>query len=116
MKKLNFTRSQQLHDRAVKSIVGGVNSPARAFTSVGGDPLFIEKAGGCWIWDADGNRYIDYICSWGPMIAGHAHPEIIKAVTEAASRGTSFSASTEIELQLAEKIPQKREVWLFSIV
>ncbi len=104
MKKLNFTRSQQLHDRAVKSIVGGVNSPARAFTSVGGDPLFIEKAGGCWIWDADGNRYIDYICSWGPMIAGHAHPEIIRAVTEAASRGTSFGASTEIELQLAEKI------------
>ncbi len=104
MNELNLDKSRLLHERAIKSIVGGVNSPARAFKSVGGDPLFIEKADGAWIWDADGNRYIDYIGSWGPMILGHAHPEVIKAVTKAASKGISYGASTEIEIQLAEKI------------
>lgn len=104
MNELNLDKSRLLHERAIKSIVGGVNSPARAFKSVGGDPLFIEKADGAWIWDADGNRYIDYICSWGPMILGHTHPEVIKAVTKAASKGISYGASTEIEIQLAEKI------------
>ena len=101
---LNFDTSRLFHERAVKSIVGGVNSPARAFKSVGGDPLFIHKAKDCWIWDVDGNRYIDYIGSWGPMILGHAHPEVIAAVNAAASKGLSFGASTEIEIQLAEKI------------
>ena len=104
MNELNLDKSRLLHERAIKSIVGGVNSPARAFKSVGGDPLFIEKADGAWIWDADGNRYIDYIGSWGPMILGHTHPEVIEAVTKAASKGISYGASTEIEIQLAEKI------------
>ena len=101
---LNFNTSRLFHERAVKSIVGGVNSPARTFKSVGGDPLFIQKAKDCLIWDVDGNRYIDYIGSWGPMILGHAHPEVIAAVNAAASKGISFGASTEIEIQLAEKI------------
>jgi len=101
---INFNTSRLFHERAVKSIVGGVNSPARTFKSVGGDPLFIQKAKDCWIWDVDGNRYIDYIGSWGPMILGHAHPEVIAAVNAAASKGLSFGASTEIEIQLAEKI------------
>ena len=104
MMNLNFDKSRLFHERAVKSIVGGVNSPARAFKSVGGDPLFIHKAKDCWIWDVEGNRYIDYIGSWGPMILGHGHPEVIAAVNAAASKGLSFGASTEIEIQLAEKI------------
>ncbi|MFC1538637.1 glutamate-1-semialdehyde 2,1-aminomutase [Candidatus Latescibacterota bacterium] len=101
---MSFDKSGKLHKRAVLSIVGGVNSPARSFKSVGGNPLFIEKADGAWIWDADGNRYIDYIGSWGPMILGHTHPEVIDAVKNAASKGISYGASTEIEIQLAEKI------------
>jgi len=102
MRKFDVSRS--LHERASRSIVGGVNSPARAFLSVGGDPLFVDAAAGCRIRDADGNDYIDYICSWGPLIAGHAHPEVVSAVREAAARGTSFGVSTEIEIRLAEKI------------
>lgn len=104
MNKISFTKSGELHKRAVQYIVGGVNSPARAFKSVGGNPLFIEKAEGARIWDADGNRYIDYIGSWGPMILGHTHPEVIDAVRNAALKGISYGASTEIEIQLAEKI------------
>ncbi len=104
MKIYSFEKSRQLHERAIKSIVGGVNSPARSFKSVGGDPLFVQKAEDCWIWDVDGNRYMDYIGSWGPMIAGHAHPEVISAVHEAAFKGVSYGASTEIEIRLAEKI------------
>jgi len=104
MKYFSFDTSRLLHERAVKSIAGGVNSPARSFKSVGGDPLFIKKAKDCWIWDVDGNRYIDYIGSWGPMILGHAHPEVTTAVSEATSKGISFGVSTEIEIQLAEKI------------
>ncbi len=104
MNEFKFDKSRLLHERAVQSIVGGVNSPARAFKSVGGEPLFIEKAEGCIIWDVDGNHYINSIGSWMPMIAGHAHPEVIAAVTSAASKGISYGVSTEIELQLAEKI------------
>ena len=100
----HLTKSRALHKRASQSIVGGVNSPARAFLSVGGDPLFVERAEGCRIWDADGNEYIDYICSWGPLIAGHAHPHVVSAVHGAASSGTSFGVSTEAEILLAEKI------------
>jgi len=99
-----FEKSRTLHERASRSIVGGVNSPARAFLSVGGDPLFVESATGCRVRDADGNGYIDYICSWGPLIAGHAHPAVVEAVAETAARGTSFGVSTEIEIELAEKI------------
>lgn len=99
-----YNRSRELHNRASESIVGGVNSPARAFMAVGGDPLFLGGARGCRVWDADGNEYIDYICSWGPLIAGHAHPDVVAAIADSASRGTSFGVSTEIEIRLAEKI------------
>ncbi len=104
MNPITFNTSRTLHERACKSIAGGVNSPARAFKSVGGDPLFVTRAEGCALWDADGNRYIDYIGSWGPMIAGHAHPDIVTAVTEAAAQGMSFGVSTEREILIAEKI------------
>ncbi|MFC1693476.1 glutamate-1-semialdehyde 2,1-aminomutase [Candidatus Latescibacterota bacterium] len=104
MKTAHFGTSRSLHERASKSIVGGVNSPARAFLSVGGDPLFVERAEGCHIWDADANFYIDYIGSWGPLICGHTNPAVISAITGAVAKGTSFGVSTELEILLAEKI------------
>ncbi len=91
-------------DRARKLMPGGVNSPARAFGAVGGTPLFIESADGPYLHDIDGRRFIDYIGSWGPMILGHAHPEVIEAIVKAAHRGSSFGAPTEAESQLAEQI------------
>ncbi len=91
-------------ERAKKLIPGGVNSPARAFGGVGGSPLFIDHASGPWLHDIDGNQYLDYIGSWGPMILGHAHPEVIEAITLAAQRGTSYGAPTEGESELAERI------------
>ncbi len=96
--------SQQLFERAGKVIPGGVNSPVRAFAAVGGTPPFIASAEGAWLTDVDGKRYIDYVGSWGPMIAGHAHPEIIAAVTETATRGLSFGAPCALEVELAERI------------
>lgn len=102
MKKL--TNSQQLMERAQKSIPGGVNSPVRAFKSVGGTPPFIVKGKGPYVEDADGNKYIDYVGSWGPLILGHAYPEVIAAVAETISDGTSFGAPTEREIILAEMI------------
>lgn len=102
MKKL--TNSQQLMERAQQLIPGGVNSPVRAFKSVGGIPPFIVKGEGPYVIDADGNKYIDYVGSWGPLILGHAHPEVIAAVTETISDGTSFGAPTEREIILAEMI------------
>lgn len=90
--------------RASALMPGGVNSPARAFGAVGGTPLFIERAEGPYLYDIDGNRYIDYIGSWGPMILGHAHPEVINAITQAAAKGTSYGAPTEAESRLAEQI------------
>ena len=93
-----------LFARAQRSTPGGVNSPVRAFRSVGGTPRFITRADGPYFWDADDKRYIDYIGSWGPMIVGHAHPEVIKAVQEAATRGLSFGAPTEGEIEMAEEI------------
>jgi glutamate-1-semialdehyde 2,1-aminomutase len=98
------TRSQELQTRAEAVIPGGVNSPVRAFRSVGGEPLFIDRARGSRVWDADGNEYIDYIGSWGPMILGHAHPATVAAITEAAQKSTSFGASTAREVSFAEKI------------
>jgi glutamate-1-semialdehyde 2,1-aminomutase len=97
-------RSKQLFQRAKRVIPGGVNSPVRAFGSVGGVPRFIERGKGCRIWDADGNEYIDFVGSWGPLITGHANPAILKALRAAMSKGTSFGAPTEAEIQLAEKI------------
>lgn len=98
---LSTTRSQQLFETAQTLMPGGVNSPVRAFRSVGGTPLFIEKAKGAYIWDADGNRYIDYVGSWGPMIVGHAHPKVVARIQQLAERGTSYGAPTALENELA---------------
>lgn len=93
-------------EQAKKFIPGGVNSPVRAFNGVGGEPVFIDRALGAYVWDADGKSYIDYVGSWGPMILGHAHPEVLGAVIEVASKGLSFGAPTELETKLAQKICQ----------
>jgi len=98
------SKNDQLFARAQLSTPGGVNSPVRAFRSVGGTPRFITKAEGPYFWDADDRRYIDYIGSWGPAIVGHAHPDVVKAVQEAATRGLSFGAPTEAEIEMAELI------------
>jgi glutamate-1-semialdehyde 2,1-aminomutase len=96
--------SSRLFKRAKRVIPGGVNSPVRAFGSVGGVPRFIDRGKGCRVWDVDGNVYIDYVGSWGPLILGHAHPAVLKAVRSALARGTSFGAPTELEIELAEQI------------
>ena len=83
---------------------GGVNSPVRAMRAIGRDPIFIERAAGAEIIDVDGNTYVDYVCSWGPLIHGHAHPAVVAAVTEAAARGTTFGAPTAGEVELAELV------------
>ncbi len=97
-------RSSAAFERAKRVIPGGVNSPVRAFKGVGGSPVFVDEALGCRITDLDGNVYIDYVMSWGPLILGHAHPEVIEAVQRAAARGTSFGAPTEAESELAELV------------
>jgi len=99
-----MNRSEELFAQAVRHIPGGVNSPVRAFKAVGGTPLFIQRAKGAYLWDVDGQRYIDYVLSWGPMILGHSHPEILAAVVEAAVNGLSFGAPTEAEILLAEHL------------
>ena len=99
-----MNRNEQLFNRAKAIIPGGVNSPVRAFGSVGGVPRFIKKAEGAYVWDENGQRYIDYVGSWGPAIVGHAHPEVIEAVREAALGGLSFGAPTEAEIVVAEEI------------
>ena len=98
------SQNEILFSRAQRTTPGGVNSPVRAFRSVGGTPRFITRAEGPYFWDADGKRYIDYIGSWGPAIVGHAHPTVVKAVQEAAARGLSFGAPTEGEVEMAEEI------------
>lgn len=97
-------RSAELYRRACQVIPGGVNSPVRAFRAVGGDPPFLVKAEGAYLWDADGNRYLDYFGSWGPMILGHAHPLVVEAIQQAAARSASFGASTAAEADLAELV------------
>jgi glutamate-1-semialdehyde 2,1-aminomutase len=96
-----YKRSSELFNEAKKYIPGGVNSPVRAFTAVGGDPIFVKKAKGAYLYDEDGNRFVDYISSWGPMILGHAHQPVIDAVTEKAKEGTSFGIPTELETKIA---------------
>jgi glutamate-1-semialdehyde 2,1-aminomutase len=112
------SKNQDLFARAQLTTPGGVNSPVRAFRSVGGTPRFISRAEGPYFWDADGKRYIDYIGSWGPAIVGHAHPEVVKAVQDAAARGLSFGAPTEGEVLMAEEIcrlvPSVEQVRLVS--
>jgi len=102
--RVKTKRSSRLFEKAKGVIPGGVNSPVRAFGAVGGYPHFIQKASGAYVWDEDGNKFIDYVGSWGPMILGHAHPRVIRAVRRAAGSGTSFGAPTEIEVKLAELI------------
>jgi len=97
-------RSAQLFEKAKTYFPGGVNSPVRAFRSVGGTPIFIERGKGSHIWDADGNEFIDYCCSWGPLILGHAHPSVVEAIKTSVEKGSSFGAPTELENKLAELI------------
>ena len=99
-----MSRSESLFEQAKQTIPGGVNSPVRAFNGVGGTPLFIDKANGAYIYDADGKAYIDYVGSWGPMILGHNHPSIRQAVHDAVENGLSFGAPTELEVKMAEKV------------
>ena len=99
-----MTKSEKLFEQACLVIPGGVNSPVRAFNAVGGTPPFIDRAEGAYLIDVDGKRYIDYVGSWGPMICGHAHPEIIAAVTEVVQKGLSFGAPSPLEVELAQRI------------
>ena len=99
-----MSTSHELFEQAQRHIPGGVNSPVRAFKGVGGDPVFVDHAEGAYLYDVEGRRYIDYVGSWGPMIAGHAHPKVIEAVIEAAPRGLSYGAPTEIETRMADRI------------
>src|SRR5262245_15655786 len=97
-------KSIELLPRAERVIPGGVNSPVRAFRSVGGKPVFVSRAEGAFLYGADGTKYTDYVGSWGPMILGHAHPAVIEAITVAAKNGTSYGAPTELEVKFAEKV------------
>ena len=96
--------TENLFKAAQEHIPGGVNSPVRAFKSVGGDPVFLSRAQGAYVYDSDDRQYIDYVGSWGPMVLGHAHPDVIKSVQETAVNGLSFGAPTELETQMANKI------------
>ena len=100
---LSYKRSSALFQAAQQVLPGGVNSPVRAFNSVGGSPVFVERAQGAYLYDADSNKLIDYIASWGPLLFGHAYAPVIEAVTERAKKGTSFGMPTEVETQIAEK-------------
>jgi glutamate-1-semialdehyde 2,1-aminomutase len=100
-------KSAELYARALQRLPGGVNSPVRAMRAIGRDPIFIDRAEGAEIVDVDGNRYVDYVCSWGPLIHGHAHPEIVEAIVAAAHRGTSYGAPTAGEVELAEEVSRR---------
>src|ERR1700761_7124508 len=101
---MNLTCSRTLQQRAEKLMPGGVDSPVRAFRAVGGEPPFVARGEGAYLWDEDGNRYIDYFGSWGPMILGHAFPPVVEAIRRAAARSASFGASTAAEGDLAERV------------
>ncbi len=101
---MKHTKSEALFSRARKLLPGGVNSPVRAFKAVGGHPVFIDRAEGAYLFDVDGNRYIDYVCSWGPLILGHAHPAVVDAIARGAARGTSYGAPSPLEVELAELV------------
>ena len=106
---LTDTRSAELYRRALELIPGGVNSPVRAMRAIGRDPIFIARGEGAELIDVDGNRFVDYVCSWGPLIHGHAHPHVLAAIAEAASRGTSFGAPTPGEVELASEVTRRME-------
>src|SRR5215471_19415259 len=99
-------RSEALFAEAQRHLPGGVDSPVRAFRAVGGTPRFIARARGASVWDVDDNRYVDYLASWGPLIAGHAHPGVVAAIQEAAAHGTSYGAPTQAEVDLARLVKQ----------
>jgi glutamate-1-semialdehyde 2,1-aminomutase len=104
---LTDARSTELYARALQRLPGGVNSPVRAMGAIGRDPVFVERGHGAEIVDVDGNHYVDYVCSWGPLIFGHAHPDVLAAVVAAAERGTTFGAPTQAEVELAEEIARR---------
>jgi glutamate-1-semialdehyde 2,1-aminomutase len=104
---LTDARSAELYERALQRLPGGVNSPVRAMKAIGRDPVFVERGHGAELFDVDGNRYVDYVCSWGPLIHGHAHPEVIAAVVAAAERGTTFGAPTQGEVELADEVARR---------
>src|SRR5881296_1472421 len=97
-------RSREIFERAEKVLVGGVNSPVRAFRSVGGEPLIIERGLGQYLYDADGNQLLDFVCSWGAMLLGHAHPSVSAAIADQAQKGTSYGVTAELEVELAQRI------------
>ena len=99
-------RSQLAFERGCEVLVGGVNSPVRAFGAVGGTPLIVDRGAGAQLWDVDGNAYLDYVCSWGALILGHAYPDVAEAIADQAKRGTSFGMTTELEIQLATMLRQ----------
>ena len=105
MSSLNRSQSNKLFQESKTYFPGGVNSPVRAFKSVGGTPLFITRGKGSHIWDADGNEFIDFCCSWGPLILGHAHPKVVESITSSAAKGTSFGAPSIEENTLAILAP-----------
>jgi glutamate-1-semialdehyde 2,1-aminomutase len=104
---LRDTRSVQLYQRALASLPGGVNSPVRAMNAIGRSPIFVDHGDGAELIDVDGNRFVDYVCSWGPLICGHAHPDVVAAIDAAAARGTSFGAPTLAEVELAEEVARR---------
>src|ERR1700728_572203 len=104
---LTDNRSSELYRRALQLLPGGVNSPVRAMQAIGRDPIFIKRGAGAELFDVDGNRYVDYVCSWGPLIHGHAHPDVLAAIVEAVGRGTSFGAATAGEAALAEEVSRR---------
>ena len=97
-------KSAEIFRRATDVLVGGVNSPVRAFRAVGGDPIVVDHAAGAYLWDADGNQFIDYVCSWGALILGHANPKVVEAIATQARKGTSYGMPTELEVELATRI------------
>jgi len=103
---MKHSKSQEIYSESTKHIPGGVNSPVRAFKSVGGDPIVIQQAQGSKIYDVDGNEYIDYVCSWGPLILGHSHPDVVAAIKGQAGQGTSYGAPTELELKMARMVTE----------
>jgi len=101
---LTDTRSSELYRRALELLPGGVNSPVRSMRAIGREPIFVERGEGAELIDVDGNRFVDYVCSWGPLIHGHAHPHVLAAIAGAAARGTSFGAPTPGEVELASEV------------
>ena len=105
------TKSRAAFERASKLFPGGVNSPVRAFKAVGGTPVFLARGQGAHVWDVDGNRYLDFMGSWGPLILGHADPDVLQAIRTAAANGTTFGASTELEIALERSCARRCPRW-----